>query len=95
MKIYKYVVVPVETMEVTEHLIMPIVAQPLSVGWQDRVGVVLWASVLGDELHRTREYEFKFVPTGGPTFSAIGLPFVGTVQMPGGVVGHLFCEGAE
>lgn len=92
MRVYKYVIMPIETMVVVGKLTMPDAAKPLSVGWQDGVGVVMWALV--HPAHVEREYAFEFLPTGGegPNWADFHETFVGTVQMPNGLVGHLFVD---
>lgn len=87
-RIYKYTIMDIK-FDIIEQLLMPQGSKPLSVGWQDGVGVVMWVDVPVDSPEVSKQ--FYFLPTGGQPPSWKEAPnFIGTVQMPGGIVGHLW-----
>jgi len=87
--IYKFTIMSQKAHALTEELLMQRGAHVQSVAWQEGVGVVLWAVV--DPVQPLEARDFAFVPTGSaglPGYWRIG--FIGTVQIPGGVVWHLY-----
>lgn len=72
-----------------QELSMPCKAQALSVGMQGDSAVLWVGFTVPDEVQTWRNV---YGAKTGEQFDACGLEFVGTVQMPHGIVVHIYCE---
>lgn len=84
-RIWKYTLAPGE-----QQIDMAADMVPLSVGVQGE-RVVMWVQLGEPAVHYSRHV---YVAMTGKEFENPATPFIGTVQLPSGIVAHVYCEGS-